>query len=263
MNRQWAPSIVFTLSVTLSAFSFAQSRIDTNSRCTGVRSDYERRISMLKLQQQNDLNDCRSVNGKNSDICRNLKERQQTEMHNLKQNRDLQLSSCIHDPLFSTNDSIHQTSSRGDCYVRNREEGYVDNDDKPAGKPSKFPPPAKIGPPETDGSGGSSGSSKDKSVYNTPHPLPITSDNGARSSGNSHSGGGSSNSGSSHSSSASSYSGGSSGSHSSGGGYSGGSSTGSSSSSHSSGGSSGGSSSGSSASAASAGSHDSGSTTKH
>src|SRR5437660_1651 len=102
MNRHWVgPSLlsVFLFTVLPGSVS-AQSRTAADFRCSQLKNNYERRVSNLKLQQQIDLNDCRAANGKNSVLCRSLKEQQQEEMRRLRQSRDIQLQNCIQDPLF-------------------------------------------------------------------------------------------------------------------------------------------------------------------
>jgi hypothetical protein len=276
----------------------AQRRRGFDFRCSQVKNSFERQISTLKLQQQNDLNECRTAYGKKSDSCRDLKEQQKEAMYQLKYSRDLELRGCIQDPtIFATDNPVIRPDpslNTGGCGKGNGET-YVDNDDeKPAGKPPANSPPAKIGPPELDGPPGTTGngvpaklgpperdgsgttgsSNQARTSNNPPRPLPITTDNsrgGSRSSGGSNSSANSSgnthSSGNVHSSgggnSNSSYSGGSSSSHgSSGGSYSGGGNSGGSSSGSSSvSHSSGGS--GSSVSSAGASANSGGGVTKH
>ncbi|HEV2991149.1 MAG TPA: hypothetical protein VG759_22105 [Candidatus Angelobacter sp.] len=279
MNRHWVgPSVlsVFLLMVLLPGSLSAQRRRGFDFRCSQVKSSFERQISTLKLQQQNDLNECRTAYGKKSDLCRDLKEQQKEAMNQLKYSRGLELRGCNQQPtIFTAEDVVVRPSQNTGGCGRGDGQTYVDNDDeKPTGKPpannpgpakigppetdgspgtTANHPPAKIGPPEQDGSGTAGSPNQVRASHNSPRPMPADTGNSAggsrssggfnssaNSSGNTHSSGSVHSSGSGNSSS--SYSGGSSVSHgSSGGSYSGGGNSGGSSSassaSHSSGGS--------------------------
>jgi hypothetical protein len=215
----------------------AQRTVRANFNCEQVKNAFELRVSELKLQQKGDINQCRTTNGKSSEICRKLKEQQKEEMRQLRGGRDAQLQACIREPFIGI-DEQHLSQSRRGCGNQGRE-SYVEEDDTPEHKPPSNPPPAKIGPPEKIGppvEKGPPNAVQPPLHQQPPRPLPGTSggaNGGPRSSanGNSYSsGGGASSSGSSGSHGAPSQG-------SSGGGYSGSSSSSSSSAGHSSGGS--------------------------
>jgi hypothetical protein len=280
MSRHWVgPSLlsVFIVMVLLPGSLSAQRRRGFDFRCSQVKSSFERQISTLKLQQQDDLNECRTAYGKKSDLCRDLKEQQKEAMHQLKYSRDLDLRGCNQQPtIFADEDVVVRPSQNTGGCGRRDGETYVDNDDEKSGKPpgnnpgpakigppetdgspgtTANHPPAKIGPPEQDGSGTAGSSNQVRTSHNPPRPMPADTGNSgggsrssggfnssANSSGNTHSSGsvhssGSGNSNSSYSGGGSASHGSSGGSYSGGGGYSGGSSSASSSASHSSGGS--------------------------
>src|SRR5437879_5731236 len=85
------PSLLLGFLLTLGLGSAAAQRtvrVRANFECAQVKNTFERRVSDLKLQQQNDLNECRTTNGKSSDACRNVKEQQKDEMRQLKGRRN-------------------------------------------------------------------------------------------------------------------------------------------------------------------------------
>ena len=241
MKQHWTSSSVAIAAFLLVAPAILFARDPKpHDPCRDLRADLDDKVNTLHKSQNDELNQCRQANGKNADVCRELKKQQQLDLNQLRGYRQAEMSNCGPDTNFGA------IEVQSDEFVNEYYVFYL-NYPHPAGrfperpyrprypKDPKKNPPVGYKPKDT-------GSGKRTSNQNTRASNAGHSSNSGSSSASSHSSGRSSGSSSSGSSGSSGGSRSSSGS-----GYSG-SSGSSSSGSRSSGssGSSGGSSSGSS-----------------
>jgi len=215
MNKYW-----ISQSVIVGALLFAPQILFAREPkladpCKEMRATLDNQVNTLHKQQNEELDQCRKTNGKDSDVCRDLKKQQELELNKARDHRQTELSGCSARLINSISTQRRNNESCGE-YVQNQDNDYYhdkhhkppykhspDNPDKnpPVAHNPKAPDPGARPHRDKDAdnarNGGSSGSS--------PHNAGSSS----ASSGSSHGSSGSSNSGgnsgsSSHSASTSS-----------------------------------------------------------
>src|SRR5438034_6958299 len=93
--------------------------------CKQIQRDFDRRIDDLKKQQDDALQGCRTTNGKDSNLCADLKNQQKTELQELRSRRSAQLNGCGQPATTITNISTPHRTQQENCDVYKR----TDDDD--------------------------------------------------------------------------------------------------------------------------------------
>ena len=62
--------------------------------CKDLRIDLDNQVNDLHKRQDDELAQCRQTNGKNADVCRDLKNQQQLALRQLRDQRETQLGRC-------------------------------------------------------------------------------------------------------------------------------------------------------------------------
>lgn len=119
--------------------------------CKDLRNDLDSQVNNLHKRQDDELAQCRQANGKNADVCSELKTQQQLALRQLRDQRQTELSRC--NPRL--NGSSAQSGRSDSCYNA----AYEDNDRYHHKKHPDHPyppttnPPNAHNPPKNNGSG--------------------------------------------------------------------------------------------------------------
>jgi len=140
--------------------------------CRELKTDLDNQVNSLHRRLNDELSQCRQDYGKNSDVCRDLKNQQQLALRQMRDQRQAQLDSC--NPRLNhvtagprqSNSCDNQSYRRNDCYP---DEKYPDKPpykEPPKTPPPQTPPPVAHNPPKHDG-GGSGGHRGDSDAGDT------------------------------------------------------------------------------------------------
>ena len=137
MNKHWKAHSFVVGSLLLIAPGIMVAREPKlQNPCKDLRIDLDNQVNSLHRQQNDELAQCRQTNGKNADVCSELKAQQQLALRQLRDQRQTELSRC--NPRL--NGSSAQSGRTDSC----DNAAYQDNDRYPHKKHPEPPyPPNK------------------------------------------------------------------------------------------------------------------------
>jgi len=165
MNKHWkADSFVVGTLLLIAPGLLAAREPKMPNTCRELKNDLDNRINIVHKRQDEELARCRQDNGKNSDACRNLKERQKLELRDARDQRQAELDNCnprlnratIQPQQNASCDRDDYRRGKGDCYTKEKypEPPYKNPPKYPPKNPPSDPPVAHTPPkPPVDGGG--------------------------------------------------------------------------------------------------------------
>jgi hypothetical protein len=155
MNKHWKAHSFVVGSLLLIAPGIMVAREPKlQNPCKDLRIDLDNQVNSLHRQQNDELAQCRQTNGKNADVCSELKAQQQLALRQLRDQRQSELDRC--NPRL--NGSSVQSGRTESC----NSAAYQDQDNdryppkkhpEPPYPPKPNPPNAHNPPPKHDGGG--------------------------------------------------------------------------------------------------------------
>lgn len=175
MNQRMISSLI-TGALLLLSCGTLMAREPNHNLCRALKNNLDNRVNNMHRLQNAELDQCRQTNGRNSDVCRNLKTQQGLELNRLRDDRKMQLGSC--NPLGTdviqaddVSEKYHYRNSGTDCYPKNE---YPKKPEKPYQPKNPHDPavaknPAKnpSGNPPRDGNRGNTQSASSSANHNS------------------------------------------------------------------------------------------------
>ncbi|HKR85630.1 MAG TPA: hypothetical protein VJS37_15835 [Terriglobales bacterium] len=157
MKRQWAYSLVASSLLLSAPLTLNAREPKTPNPCRDLERDLDDQVNTLHRHQDAELAQCRQSNGKNSEVCRAMKEYQKLDLQALRDQRQDELDRC-HGPLSHVHHLPGATQNES-CDVYDRDRDRYARHKYPQGPPSKEPPykeppkhaPVGHNPPDHDG----------------------------------------------------------------------------------------------------------------
>jgi uncharacterized membrane protein YgcG len=144
MNKRWIGSSFLVGALLLAAPGILAAREPkVPDPCKQLKNDLDNQVNGLHRRQDDELAQCRQANGKNAQVCRDLKTQQQLSLRQLRDQRQAELDSCnprlsrgpTEPRLNNSCDSESYRHHQNDCYSK---EKYPE---PPYKHPPKYPPP--------------------------------------------------------------------------------------------------------------------------
>jgi hypothetical protein len=151
MNKHWKVHSFVVGSLLLAAPGILMAREPKlHNPCKDLRNDLDSQVNNLHRQQNDELAQCRQTNGKNADVCRDLKSQQQVALRQLRDQRQSELDRC-NPRLNGSFQSGRTESCDSAAYQDNDRYHHKKHPDHPY--PPTTNPPNAQNPPKHDGGG--------------------------------------------------------------------------------------------------------------
>src|SRR5215471_16356964 len=142
MTSQWIGYSLVVGSLLLAAPGTLEAREPKPpDPCKELKTDLDNQVNSLHRRQDDELAACRQANGKNADVCRDLKKQQQLSLSQMRDEREAQLAGC--NPRVS-HTAITHTHTVNSCdrenYNHHEDYNCSPREKYPGTHPPKYPP---------------------------------------------------------------------------------------------------------------------------